>query len=627
MAATAQVLTETEAATTTTLTTSPKKTRALTAAKAASEQASTEMEPKRTALKPTTTPKKYHTLRKSDAFTGPVIFLSWEDCLKYVDPSHADFWSFDNFVDALEFTASSSQAAKRPYEKRGEHPNEPNVSKKSKTATLLPDEEKDNDEEAGEQKTSMEKPKRPPTSAQRTTARRQKEREELTLQAEAARLKLQQVWEDNYELLKQYNEKHGSCNVVAENGMNTCLSVWLAEVYHEMHQFGLDPTGTHKNVTQERYQRLMDLGVETPQMKSDRAWEEKFERLSQFKFANGDCDVPNNDEDSELANWVTFMQHQIRQFEHKTAPAAMTQERYQRLKDLGVGVPRRKEYQNINVWSGVDKDTWWEEMFLELAAFKAKHGHTSIPRLPPSMLQNFATYQRKEYARLRQGKPSKLTKERIARLTGLGFELKSSRRRLTFEERAVEWLEYRTKYGCDPPSNHPGGLGAWMFQQRRRFRISKLGTNPKRAISQAQIEKLESLGFQWHNSPPSASTTNNKGTKACTWDERYAQLLEFVNDHGHSRVPKFHVGGLGGWTYFQRSQYKKFMEGAKSIITPERLAKLQQAGFDFDPRRNQGLQREQKCVIGHLDSGSDTEDGFGANDKGNFQHGKLPNEI
>lgn len=45
------------------------------------------------------------------------------------------------------------------------------------------------------------------------------------------------------------------------------------------------------------------------------------------------------------------------------------------------------------------------------------------------------------------------------------------------------------------------------------------------------------------------------------------------------------------WHYQQRTEYKKFLKGKLSIITPERFAKLTEAGFVFEakkrrPKRN-----------------------------------------
>ena len=48
-------------------------------------------------------------------------------------------------------------------------------------------------------------------------------------------------------------------------------------------------------------------------------------------------------------------------------------------------------------------------------------------------------------------------------MTQLGFSFVHKVERLTFDDRALQWLEYKTKYGCDPPTTDTGNnLGHWV---------------------------------------------------------------------------------------------------------------------------------------------------------------------
>ena len=70
---------------------------------------------------------------------------------------------------------------------------------------------------------------------------------------------------------------------------------------------------------------------------------------------------------------------------------------------------------------------------------------------------------RKHYVRMKEGKSSHLTPERIQRMTQIGFSFVHKVERLTFDDRALQWLEYRTKHGCDPPTTDTGNnLGHWV---------------------------------------------------------------------------------------------------------------------------------------------------------------------
>lgn len=47
---------------------------------------------------------------------------------------------------------------------------------------------------------------------------------------------------------------------------------------------------------------------------------------------------------------------------------------------------------------------------------------------------------------MKEGKKSKMTGERLQKLQEVGLEMTVQERK-TFDERAAEWLEYRTKHG------------------------------------------------------------------------------------------------------------------------------------------------------------------------------------
>jgi len=68
------------------------------------------------------------------------------------------------------------------------------------------------------------------------------------------------------------------------------------------------------------------------------------------------------------------------------------------------------------------------------------------------MLQN--------YDKMKEGKSSKLDPEKIAKLVQLGFKFDTKVERLSFDVRAIQWLEYKSKHGREPKSEHM--LGQWI---------------------------------------------------------------------------------------------------------------------------------------------------------------------
>ena len=65
------------------------------------------------------------------------------------------------------------------------------------------------------------------------------------------------------------------------------------------------------------------------------------------------------------------------------------------------------------------------------------------------------------------------------------------------------------------------------------------------------------------------------------WRERFQQLVEFQQEHGHCCVPKRYERNkpLANWVSKQRQEHRKFCQGEKASITTERIAALDQIGF------------------------------------------------
>ena len=78
-----------------------------------------------------------------------------------------------------------------------------------------------------------------------------------------------------------------------------------------------------------------------------------------------------------------------------------------------------------------------------------------------------------------------------------------------------------------------------------------------------QTQKLKELGFPWD---------------AFSWEERFQQLKEFKEEHGHCKVPWEHPGGLGFWVECQRRHGK---EGNQIICNVEQAQKLKELGFKW----------------------------------------------
>lgn len=129
-----------------------------------------------------------------------------------------------------------------------------------------------------------------------------------------------------------------------------------------------------------------------------------------------------------------------------------------------------------------------------------------------------------------------------------------------WEERYGELKAFRDHFGhCDVPTRWSENrrLGIWVVGQRQAKKLQQL--------SEERIEKLSGIGFTW--SPSEIS-----------WDNSFARLVEFRNEHGHCNVPQFWKDDreLARWVAAQRTAKRR------GLISEERARALQSIGFSWN---------------------------------------------
>jgi hypothetical protein len=197
--------------------------------------------------------------------------------------------------------------------------------------------------------------------------------------------------------------------------------------------------------------------------------------------------------------------------------------------------------------------------------------------------------------------PNPLNPERIARLTKLGFAF-STYKKKTFDERCVEWLEYKTKYNRDPPCNHDR-LGQWVLTMRRQYKLFKNGK--KSTLTQERFDRLTEWGFRWETN----IKTPEFVSPAMSWDERYKQLVEYKKQNGHCNVPQKHPG-LGNWVHRQRREYAWYKEGKSSKhMTEDKIKKLKAVGFQWVTRKrvNKSVEETERFKEDGIELDSDDD--------------------
>lgn len=200
-------------------------------------------------------------------------------------------------------------------------------------------------------------------------------------------------------------------------------------------------------------------------------------------------------------------------------------------------------------------DARWEAMFSRLEAFRARNGHTEVPRFgEDKALGLWVNNQRSLHAR------GKLRPERAARLDAIGFAY--SARDVRFERFFARLQAFARAHGhCAVPASHPDPeLYRWLQVQRSR----------RDELSASQRRALEQLG---------AFERNARVQEALRWEHFYARLAALREQRGHCDVREPDCPrDLWFWVRRQRSAY------VAGTLPKERERRLAALGFRFTPR-------------------------------------------
>lgn len=200
----------------------------------------------------------------------------------------------------------------------------------------------------------------------------------------------------------------------------------------------------------------------------------------------------------------------------------------------------------------------WEEFFAALRDFQLTHGHMRVTEDEcPAELVAWVETQR---ARARTGD---ISRTEYARLTAL--ELEWEPRDPVWEG----WLDglrgFRRSHGhCKVPQPYPPdpSLSEWARQVREQYHQGCLSAERVRVLRQWQ--------FDWGRSP---------SARDASWGQRFAQLVEFHREHGHTRVTAgcTQDAAFAPWVQHQRTCKRQ------GKLSAERIQRLEGLGFVWEP--------------------------------------------
>jgi len=198
------------------------------------------------------------------------------------------------------------------------------------------------------------------------------------------------------------------------------------------------------------------------------------------------------------------------------------------------------------------------------------------------------------------------------------YQIPHNKRNIQWEQRYNELEQYKQKHGnANVPQNYKRNtpLGRWVRRQRLHYGAiieeeEEDALKHSDDLTTYRIQKLMDVDFSFH-------------LRLDVWSQRLQELKEFIEIHGHSRVP-IHDGGkwykLGLWVRNQRTMYNRMMNKATSdndrgdsdpemynFLTEERIELLNSIdGFSWDVQEDIWMEQYEKLAhfrekFGHAD--------------------------
>ena len=325
-------------------------------------------------------------------------------------------------------------------------------------------------------------------------------------------------WEAGFNLLVKFKQREGHCEVPIDH----------LEDGYRLGRMLVKQRKRKDKLSVDRRQRLDELGFVWDRFLE--MWESGFNYLKKFNSREGHCRVAQAhiEDGFRLGSWVTTQ---------RMNKLKLLEERISQLNNLGF------------LWDTLSEK--WETGFSSLLEFKKRNGHCNIDR---AHIEN--GYKLGQWVTSQRASKTKLTEERIKRLTEIGFILKPHDER--WENGFSSILTFKQREGhCNFQENHIENgfkLGQWAGKQRQN----------KVELSEDRLIRLDQLGFIWD-----VSTEQ--------WEKGFSNLVKFREREGHCRVSQKHLENqykLGIWVGTQRAN--------KNKLASDRLKRLDELGFIWD---------------------------------------------
>ena len=517
---------------------------------------------------------KYIAIRRGNRVVRNCIFLDWADCSSFLsndDKEEVEFSVFEHIDDAITYIRIPDQSPplhnSNPFDLPGVNLPAMNpdialdvLANDSPTAIAISPVLTDTESAKDKQST-------PCTSDERVkNSSGIKRKRTMDGSVESAKVP-SKVWEKMFSVLKAYKDQYGTLDIKVQEDhpLSNELHRWVLEQRKAFRKF---KSGFKNAFSDKKVARLLELGFDFQFY----TWECRYEQLKGFQATHNGT---GSNFDDHLSNhdhglYLWWEQQRKQYLAHcKGKPSNLSSIQINQLRKFGMSTRAPK----------VDED--FEKMMMELLSHKKTHGHCNVSMSDNIPLARWVSKQRLQYRRLKEGKVSHLTAERMARLTDIGFIFSSKEKITSWDERLSMLREKHRADGHIRFHKSDQAMRSWINRIRKEYQAFQEGERTQ--LTQEKINQLNELGMVWVTGFPSGTTHAPRKT----WNERFEDLKDFIRNNGHSFVPQA-MPGLGEWVHTQRAEYKKMQKGEKSVLTAERALKLVEVGFCFDAKKQRG---------------------------------------
>ncbi|TKG95148.1 hypothetical protein EYV94_10585 [Puteibacter caeruleilacunae] len=214
-----------------------------------------------------------------------------------------------------------------------------------------------------------------------------------------------------------------------------------------------------------------------------------------------------------------------------------------------------QEYQRSHDMTNTLEQRWISK-YLLLVDFKRQHGHADVPARYKN-LKTIGYWVRRQRLVHTKGKLDP-GRESLLKLIGFNFRLLDMH---DWNKMYAKLNDFKVKFGhahitesCEDTQLHN-----WLVYQRKLYWKGKL--------EYSKIERLKNLGVDMRN-----KTLNY-------WENKYAELVEFKEEHGHLYVAGFYGANE------QLLNFVKVQRRNQDTMSPERKRLLNDIGFIWDPKK------------------------------------------